>query len=133
MWTMEFQIEPVAKARARVTSRGAFTPAATARFERDLKILARVRAPAQPFKTPLRIAICFFLSKPKRSKFHVPGVRPDLDNYIKAVMDAMNGIVWMDDGQICEITAGKYYCESDAPTRIVLKVSEMKTDDTQKK
>lgn len=125
MWQMTFSIQPVAKARARVTSRGAFTPRATAEFERSIRLLARMRAPKTPIACPLRIAIVFWLPKPKRTKHHCPAVRPDLDNYLKAVMDALNGIVWVDDGQICEITAGKYYCESGKSGSIFIQVSEL--------
>jgi Holliday junction resolvase RusA-like endonuclease len=39
-------------------------------------------------------------------------VRPDLSNYIKAIEDPMTGIVYQDDGRICEIIAGKYYSDN---------------------
>ena len=35
--------------------------------------------------------------------------RPDLDNYLKAVMDASNGILYKDDGQIAVIACQKLY------------------------
>jgi Holliday junction resolvase RusA-like endonuclease len=35
--------------------------------------------------------------------------RSDLDNVIKIVGDALNKLVWIDDGQICAITASKRY------------------------
>ena len=35
--------------------------------------------------------------------------RPDLDNFLKAVLDACNGIVFFDDAQITEINARKIY------------------------
>lgn len=38
-----------------------------------------------------------------------PTTRPDIDNYIKQVFDALNGIVWEDDGQIVRVTAAKWY------------------------
>jgi Holliday junction resolvase RusA-like endonuclease len=39
------------------------------------------------------------------------GSRGDLDNYVKALLDAANGIVWMDDRQIDQLSARrvKYY------------------------
>lgn len=33
--------------------------------------------------------------------------RPDIDNYVKGVFDALNGVAWLDDGQICFISARK--------------------------
>src|SRR5690606_4329523 len=31
----------------------------------------------------------------------LPTVKPDLDNIEKAVKDALNGVVWTDDAQVC--------------------------------
>lgn len=31
----------------------------------------------------------------------------DLDNHVKAVMDALNGVVWVDDAQVVEMHAYK--------------------------
>lgn len=35
--------------------------------------------------------------------------RPDIDNYIKAVLDASNGILYKDDGQIAALASQKLY------------------------
>jgi hypothetical protein len=39
----------------------------------------------------------------------LPTSRPDVDNYIKAGLDSLNGIVVRDDSQIVEITARKRF------------------------
>jgi Holliday junction resolvase RusA-like endonuclease len=38
-----------------------------------------------------------------------PTGKPDIDNVIKALGDAMNGVVFKDDSQICAVRASKYY------------------------
>jgi len=45
--------------------------------------------------------------------------RPDIDNYIKLVFDALTSIAVTDDSRICEIFARKEYSDN-ARTRIVL-------------
>lgn len=35
--------------------------------------------------------------------------RPDIDNYIKAVLDASNGLLYKDDGQIACLASQKFY------------------------
>ncbi|MGX7200046.1 RusA family crossover junction endodeoxyribonuclease [Enterococcus nangangensis] len=35
--------------------------------------------------------------------------KPDADNYVKAILDAINGIVYKDDGQVASLSAVKLY------------------------
>jgi len=39
-----------------------------------------------------------------------PKSKPDLDNVAKAILDALNGVVYKDDSQICELFVKKMYC-----------------------
>jgi len=36
--------------------------------------------------------------------------KPDIDNLVKALFDAMNGIVWKDDSQVACLNVSKHYC-----------------------
>ncbi|MBA2708309.1 MAG: RusA family crossover junction endodeoxyribonuclease [Gemmatimonadaceae bacterium] len=50
-------------------------------------------------------------------------VRADLDNLVKAILDAMNGIAYVDDSQVVDIVARKRWPGTkvrDPETRIVL-------------
>lgn len=47
--------------------------------------------------------------------------RPDIDNLVKAVTDALNGILWKDDSQIVSLSAEKRYGESGRITLLVAK------------
>jgi len=38
-----------------------------------------------------------------------PTTKPDADNVIKAIFDAMNGVVWKDDVQAVELAVSKRY------------------------
>ena len=38
----------------------------------------------------------------------MPG-KPDLDNVVKAVLDALNGTVFTDDSQVVSLVAGKHW------------------------
>lgn len=51
----------------------------------------------------------------------LPIVKPDCDNYIKSLLDGMNGVVWKDDALITDIFAHKRY--SDKP-RIEITIME---------
>ena len=56
----------------------------------------------------------------------LPTTRPDTDNYIKLVTDAMNGIVYEDDNQIIAIQAAKFYARA-GDERTVVEVIEVDT------
>jgi Holliday junction resolvase RusA-like endonuclease len=77
----------------------------------------------EPVTCSLKAKIIFKLPVPagtsrvKRSQMCAgmipPNKKPDLDNLQKFVLDAMNGLIYRDDSQICEMTAIKTY--SDTP------------------
>ena len=55
------------------------------------------------------IDLMFCMPKPTSVKRPIPSTRPDLDKLIRAVLDALTGIAYIDDGQVVEITASKIY------------------------
>jgi Holliday junction resolvase RusA-like endonuclease len=46
----------------------------------------------------------------------------DADNLAKSILDALNGIAYYDDSQVCELLVRKYY--SDNP-RVEILISEI--------
>jgi Holliday junction resolvase RusA-like endonuclease len=63
---------------------------------------------------PLRLEVEVLLPLPKmmskkKRKNALPVVRPDLDNYIKQVLDALQGYAFADDKQVVTIIARKRY------------------------
>lgn len=65
---------------------------------------------------PVVVVLEFVMPRPKRLKKggRAPcGVKPDADNLAKAVLDVLNGRVYKDDGQVCNLTVLKWYAGSD--------------------
>lgn len=72
---------------------------------------------------PLAVDLEFILPRPKARtpkrldrmseeqllRYSWPDTKPDLDNMEKLVFDALNGVVWRDDSQVCLVVKGKYY------------------------
>jgi Holliday junction resolvase RusA-like endonuclease len=121
--------DPVAKGRPKLTSFGgharAYTPAKTRMAEDHIRSQIANQLPKGfvPFACPIWITIGIYKSKPKHAKKTdiYPSRRPDLDNYIKTVLDAMNMVVFQDDALICSIKAQKDY---DAIPRIEIEINE---------
>lgn len=132
-----FSIEPQQQERPRATGRGKFIrmydPPKTAKFKCELKRLARIEMQGKDkFDSAISVKIKFFrrvqksISNTERSRrlsgAHRPIVKPDLDNYIKSTLDALNDVIWTDDAIIVELNTSKWY--SDNP-RIEIEVKEI--------
>jgi Holliday junction resolvase RusA-like endonuclease len=115
---------PVAKGRPRLTTIGgkarAFTPAKTVLYEQLVALAAqRAIGGAGPLEGALSVTVTAFLPVPaswSRKKRDAalagdirPTSRPDTDNYLKAALDGMNGIVYRDDAQVVRVVAAKFY------------------------
>lgn len=112
---------PVGKARPRVTRSGrVYTPESTAQAEEAIRQAAQqAMYGLEPMEGPLVATLAFIMPIPTSwSKRHrddaLTGVmahtsRPDLDNLIKTVLDALNGIAYSDDKQIVRLGATKAY------------------------
>jgi Holliday junction resolvase RusA-like endonuclease len=101
------------------------TPEKTRRYEADVKLWASKFAPKKPLTGPLKITARFFVPRPKRPKSVRPITRPDLDNYLKGVLDALNEMIWQDDSQIVALDAEKFYVMDDIGPRVTLLVEEL--------
>ena len=99
-----------------------YTPEKTARFEERLAWAAQsVMNRAPLFDGPLEMAVHAYFSIPasKPAKWKTdaknglirPTKKPDIDNVVKGVADALNKVVYVDDTQIVSLTAAKYYSE----------------------
>jgi Holliday junction resolvase RusA-like endonuclease len=76
---------------------------------------ARARAGANSIvfeaQEPVEIEIEFYLpplAKPVKGRLF-PSVLPDLDKLCRAIFDALTGVLWVDDGQVCILRAVKHY------------------------
>lgn len=87
--------------------------------------MSQLYRPKEPLTGPLKMRLGFVLKMPMRPKHRLPAVRPDLDNFIKAVTDGLNGVLYADDAQICELWAVKIYDLTQAGPRIEIALEEM--------
>lgn len=124
MKRIEFTIngECVPKARPRFSKFGhVYTTPKTRAYENIVKSTAiDNRVPC--ITTALRVELIIYKSIPKsfskkkrelanEGKIY-PVVKPDIDNYVKAILDGLNGVLFVDDKQIVDFRAVKRYSDS---------------------
>lgn len=113
--------DPVAKARPRVTMRRGkphgYTPTKTANAEWRIRSAFLERFPDhQPLTGPIDLDVTAYLrmpaSIPKKLRATArPVSRPDADNFLKTVLDALNGLAYADDSQVVSVSIEKAYVQ----------------------
>jgi Holliday junction resolvase RusA-like endonuclease len=124
--TINFHIpgQPVGKGRPRIGKVGAharmFTPSKTVSYESTVALFAAQAMAGRPLLTGpvnLQMRVDFAIpaswsmkkQRAAEAGLILPKVKPDADNVIKAVCDAINGVVWVDDVQVVDLTLKKRY------------------------
>ena len=120
--------EPCGKGRPKFCKVGkfarAYTPAKTVNHEATIKQLFAVRYPDfTPLDGPLSMSVFAYMSIPASASAKArvamlaqrvwPTKKPDADNILKLVADALNGLAYVDDKNI--VTAKFHKVYSDRP------------------
>lgn len=115
--------EPIPQGRPRFVRCGNFVktydPAKSKTWKELVKWHALIQK-AQPLDGPIEINMQFYFSRPKSIPKHIHHhtKRPDLDNCVKAIQDALQSVCFTDDAQIIRVTASKQY--SNTPGVVVM-------------
>ena len=122
---------PVGKGRPKFARRGAFvttyTPEKTASYENLVKVKAEeAMVGRELIAGAVAVTILLFITPPAswsnkkmlQALNHeiLPTTKPDIDNVIKGILDAMNEIVWNDDKQVVDVTVRKRYANTARAT-----------------
>ncbi|TDR82189.1 Holliday junction resolvase RusA-like endonuclease [Paludibacterium purpuratum] len=110
-----------------------YTPAKTASYEGMVALAAqRAMAGRAPITGPADVRLTMLLpiptswSKKKQAAALAgqvyPTKKPDADNVVKAIFDGINGVVWVDDVQACDIAVRKRYAETPGVQVVVTEI-----------
>ncbi|MFD7521417.1 RusA family crossover junction endodeoxyribonuclease [Paenibacillus chitinolyticus] len=132
--------EPVAQGRPRFTTVGGFARAYDPKKSKDykdyVKLVASEHAPAALTDEPLILQVKVFRPIPKsfskkkawaaESGTIRPTTKPDADNFIKGIKDALKNIIWKDDSQVVDLYVSKWYSGRPRVEIKIQKISEAK-------
>lgn len=115
--------EPVAQGRPKFSSQSGFfrtyDPKKSRNYKDYVRNVAKTIKRKHLFETAIVMRIDVYKQVPKSwsikrqisadQKRIRPTGRPDVDNYAKAIKDALSGIAYTDDALVVELTVRKYY------------------------
>ncbi len=116
--THRFNINPVPASRPRVSRWSTYYPKSNNKFKKEMEDL-KSGLEKNPSEKLVSVELKFGImipkswSKKKREELNNTycSNNSDIDNYIKAILDSLNGIVYIDDKQVVELFAKKIYSE----------------------
>ena len=129
---------PVAEPRKRTRVVGNFathytpTDSPVNAFKATVKLATQMAiASRSSFTGPVAIDLLFafprtagqvWAKKPMPRLMHTK--KPDADNLAKSVLDALNGLLWIDDAQVCSLTVTKVICSGDERPFVRIRANE---------
>ena len=126
--TISFTVygNPVPKARARTVRlkngfTTTYTPKKTEQWEDMIRLQILKHRPEKLLDSAIALKAVFVLQRPKSipKKRKYPETKPDLDNLLKSLTDAMEGIIYTNDSRIVKKEVEKVYGD---PPRVEVEV-----------
>ena len=91
----------------------------TKQWEKAIKTLALEQKPVVT-SDEWRVVLRFAMKRPQRlakaRKHHT--TKPDIDKLVRCVLDALTGVLWVDDSQVITLRAFKRYAKEDEPPHV---------------
>ncbi len=127
--------KPVGKARPRLGRYGTYTPEKTRAYETLVKWnfkLATKFKNFKPMEGAVKVTITAIFAVPKsyskkkreEALFNLEYThKPDIDNISKIILDALNGLAWLDDSQVSSLSVCKNFGEKD---QVIIELEEIK-------
>jgi Holliday junction resolvase RusA-like endonuclease len=127
--------DPGTKGRPRLAKSGrVYTPQGTKLYQGRVLRAFKGQYAGEPWGCPVGLSLVMVCKRPsvlrkrdvERGWCPYSRNRPDIDNCLKAVMDALNGHLYVDDRQVCEVHASKVYAAIDESPHIFVQAWKCK-------
>jgi Holliday junction resolvase RusA-like endonuclease len=137
---IKFEIpgEPVPKARPRLSRYGVYTPKRTSDYEYLVKQSFLSSTNMGPLTGPLFVYMELYYKIPKSAKkadriameqrIIRPTKRPDVDNCVKSILDALNEVAYKDDSQVVDVFCRKFYANEPKSVITLMQIDELTSD-----
>jgi len=98
-------------------------------FKAAVRLTAAAVMDGPPLTGPVRLLATFAFPRPKRLTWarrpmpraqHV--TKPDADNLMKSLCDALNGVAWVDDAQVVDARLAKCYAAGNEAPHVAVEI-----------
>lgn len=101
-------------------------------FKASVRMAASAAHSGAPIEGPIFLRAVFVFPRPKRLIWKSRAMprerhasKPDVDNALKSVKDALTGLLWRDDAQVCSVKASKWYASGDESPRVEISIEAL--------
>lgn len=101
-----------------------------AAFKATVRMAASQVHSGAPLDQPLSVRLIFVLPRPSALTWKTRPMprlahakKPDADNLVKSVFDALNGLLWLDDSQVHSLSVVKWIAAGDEQPHVQVEVS----------
>lgn len=136
--------EPIAQGRPKATTINGhvrmYDPKKSSDYKDYIRLVASEIAPERLIEGAIRIGVRIYRPIPKSfSKRKTeqaeqgilrPITKPDADNYLKAIKDALKNVIWQDDSQVVDVTIGKWYSSRPRVEVVIFEVDKIEEEQT---
>ncbi len=98
-----------------------------ANWQTTVSLVAQDHKQSPLWEGPIWMTLCFYLPRPKAvsmKKRPYPITIPDLDKLVRTVADALTGVVYSDDNQICWLNLKKLYADGEKTPGVSILISQ---------
>ena len=112
-----FKVKPQSKQSTSFDTRSgrkghSYTNTKKADYVKELSQLAKFNSINRQSRKPIFLSVIFNFKHQKKRGIHT--CRPDIDNLLKPLKDALSGIVYKDDSQVFSISASRAYSDENS-------------------
>lgn len=137
MYQFEIYGKPVPQKQTRFCLKGGFARPYDPSIKDKQQIQWQIKpnAPKIPLTCPIHLSIAFYLLPPKTAskatkkamlgRTILPNRKPDIDNLAYIITNALKGIVYEDDSQICKMTLYKIYGKEEKTSICVREILQL--------
>ena len=94
-------------------------------FKATCRLAAAEVHSGPPIEGPLCLTALFVMPRPQRLRWKTRAMPrmpkpdgPDVDNLAKTLMDALTGLLWVDDRQVYRLNVSKWHAADDEPPHV---------------